>query len=146
MFFEKSCRSKTCESGLWEYKKAAADMKHFVKVGAVDCEENKALCGEYKIKHQPTVRFFSGTDVSAFVGDISAKKLIACSVQHSFKLLRKSLRGETKMKPFISEDPSENQTNVERISSRTVIILLLFVFIIFVVLGCLVDQLVFTST
>ncbi|XP_063705954.1 protein disulfide-isomerase A6 homolog [Culicoides brevitarsis] len=47
-----------CKSLAPEYKKAAKALKGTVKVGAVNCDDNKSSCGQYGIRGFPTIKIF----------------------------------------------------------------------------------------
>ncbi|XP_066453352.1 protein disulfide-isomerase A6 isoform X2 [Eleutherodactylus coqui] len=47
-----------CQRLTPEWKKAASALKGIVKVGAVDCDQHKALGGQYEIRGYPTIKVF----------------------------------------------------------------------------------------
>jgi len=47
-----------CKSFAPQYETAATNMKGLVKVGAIDCDQEKELCGGFGIKGFPTVKIF----------------------------------------------------------------------------------------
>eukprot|EP01132_Coremiostelium_polycephalum_P010054 gene10054-12323_t len=51
-----------CKSLKPEYEKAATNLKGLVKIGAINCDDEKELCGHYEIQGFPTIKFF-GSDV-----------------------------------------------------------------------------------
>jgi len=52
-----------CKALAPEWTKAATQLKGTVRVGAVDCDVHKALCGKYDVKGFPTIKHF-GEDKS----------------------------------------------------------------------------------
>ncbi|KAN0015274.1 hypothetical protein ACTFIU_007999 [Dictyostelium citrinum] len=48
-----------CKSLKPEYEKASNNLKGLVKIGAINCDEEKELCGQYQIQGFPTLKFFS---------------------------------------------------------------------------------------
>lgn len=67
-----------CQTLAPEYKKAAAQLKGVVKMGAVNVDEEKSLGGQYGIKGFPTIKIFSTNKKSPteFSGARTAKGLI----------------------------------------------------------------------
>jgi len=47
-----------CKALAPEWEKAATNLKNLVKVGAVDCDVEKELCGLYEIRGFPTIKVF----------------------------------------------------------------------------------------
>jgi len=47
-----------CKNLAPEYDKAATNLKGIVKVGAIDCDVEKELCGSYDVKGFPTIKIF----------------------------------------------------------------------------------------
>ncbi|EGC37803.1 hypothetical protein DICPUDRAFT_76580 [Dictyostelium purpureum] len=48
-----------CKSLKPEYEKAAKNVKGLVKIAAINCDEEKELCGQYQIQGFPTLKFFA---------------------------------------------------------------------------------------
>ncbi|KAM9965174.1 hypothetical protein ACTFIW_004979 [Dictyostelium discoideum] len=48
-----------CKSLKPEYEKVSNNLKGLVKIGAINCDEEKELCGQYQIQGFPTLKFFS---------------------------------------------------------------------------------------
>jgi protein disulfide-isomerase A6 len=52
-----------CKQLAPEYEKAATNLKGIVKVGAVDCDVEKELCGSFEVKGFPTLKIFPSKSV-----------------------------------------------------------------------------------
>lgn len=53
-----------CKNLAPEWEKAAAGLKGLVKVGAVNCDDEKELCGSYGIQGFPTIKLFPAEQVA----------------------------------------------------------------------------------
>ena len=70
-----------CKSLAPEWKKAATQLKGTVRVGAVDCDENKELASKYGVKGFPTIKTF-GEDKTAPPVDYTGAREAAAIVAH----------------------------------------------------------------
>ena len=56
-----------CKALAPKWKNVASELKGRVRVGAVNCDENRETCGKYGIQGFPTLKFLSGTGGSKVV-------------------------------------------------------------------------------
>jgi len=57
-----------CKAFAPEYTKAAENLKGIAGVGAVNCDEEKELCSQFKIQGFPTVKLFGTAEASSEMG------------------------------------------------------------------------------
>ena len=62
-------------------ERAARALKGLVKVGAVQCDVEKALCGKHGVKSYPTVKLFSrgGVDAGTLAGSAQSPRALPTS-------------------------------------------------------------------
>lgn len=65
-----------CKKFAPEYMKVATGLVGFVKVGAVNVDENKSLVAQYKIDGFPSIKIFNEARVQDYEGERTAKDLI----------------------------------------------------------------------
>jgi len=53
-----------CKNLAPEWEKAAVSLKGLVKVGAINCDDEKELCGSYGIQGFPTIKLFPAEQVA----------------------------------------------------------------------------------
>lgn len=64
-----------CKKLVPEYKKLGTALQGVVKVGAVNCDENKSLCKLFEVKGYPTVKIITGKASTVYKGERTAKAM-----------------------------------------------------------------------
>ncbi|KAL9692475.1 hypothetical protein quinque_015782 [Culex quinquefasciatus] len=84
-----------CQQLAPEYKKAASALKGVVKVGGVNCDEQKSVCGQYGVRGFPTIKIFGGNKRSPvdYNGQRAAKEIAESALAEVKKKVKNILGG-----------------------------------------------------
>lgn len=84
-----------CRQLVPEYKKAATALKGVVKVGSIDCDEEKGLCGQHGVRGFPTIKIFGADKRSPtdFNGGRTAKDIAEAALAEAKKKVKSVLGG-----------------------------------------------------
>lgn len=84
-----------CQQLAPEYKKVATALKGVVKVGGVNCDEQKSVCGQYGVRGFPTIKIFGGNKRSPvdYNGQRAAKEIAESALAEVKKKVKNILGG-----------------------------------------------------
>lgn len=97
-----------CQSLAPEYKKAAKALKGVVGVGAVNCDDNKAVCGQFGVRGFPTIKVFGGdkNSPSDYKGQRTASGLADAALAEAKAEVQRTLSGGSRSSSSSSSSSS----------------------------------------
>lgn len=66
-----------------------------MKVGAVDCDVHKDICGKFGVSGFPTLKIFTGKDHTAYQGERAAKPIAEAGLAAAKKKVKEQLEGKS---------------------------------------------------
>jgi protein disulfide-isomerase A6 len=102
-----------CKAFASEYKKAATALKGVVRVGAINCDDEKGLAGRYGIKGFPTVKIFGSNknSPSDFQGQRTAQGVVDEAFSNLKRMVNDRIGGGGSSYRRESEGDSGKQAN-----------------------------------
>ena len=85
-----------CKSLAPEYQKAAKALAGIVNIGAVNCDEQKQLCGQFGVQGFPTIKVFGGNKQKPedYQGQRTAEGIVQVAQKTAQKIVQDRLGGK----------------------------------------------------
>ncbi|XP_058448049.1 protein disulfide-isomerase A6 homolog [Malaya genurostris] len=109
-----------CRNLVPEYKKAATALKGIIKVGGINCEEERGLCGQHGVQGYPTIKIFGANKRSPvdYNGQRTAKDIAEAALAEAKKKIKNVLGGGSSGSSSDSSGSSDSKDVIELTDSN----------------------------